>query len=232
MGKGLLGIDRTHIFKGYTAWDMPFGRNPRLLGNGPSWVKQIVGGWNLSGSFSWASGSPLSITPGGLGTTINTVSSRAANTVDMVGALPAGFEQSVVPGGNGVVQYFQGLSTKAAPLPNFGGDASLPGRFTNQVVVDGSGNIIFAVPQPGKTGNTAQNLPGFRGPGALGADMSLTKMIRIREGMNLSFRADAIRFLNTPVWGNPNTNINGTSFGQISTAGGSRTITLNARLDF
>jgi hypothetical protein len=232
LSKGLLGIDRTHIFKGYTAWDMPFGRNPRLLGNGPSWVKQIVGGWNLSGSFSWASGSPLSITPGGLGTTINTVSSRAANTVDMVGALPAGFEQSVVPGGNGVVQYFQGLSTKAAPLPNFGGDASLPGRFTNQVVVDGSGNIIFAVPQPGKTGNTAQNLPGFRGPGALGADMSLTKMIRIREGMNLSFRADAIRFLNTPVWGNPNTNINGTTFGQISTAGGSRTITLNVRLDF
>jgi hypothetical protein len=231
LSKGILGIDRTHILKGYASWNLPFGSSPALLGNGPSWLKQIVGGWQVSSSFSWASGSPLSITPGAVGTTINTVSSRAANTADLVGALPADF-QSVQVGGNGVVQYFQGLTTKVAPLPNFGGDTNLPGRFTNQVVVDSAGNIIFANPQPGKTGNTAQNLPGFRGPSSLGADMSLTKMVRIREGMNLSFRADAIRFLNTPIWGNPNTNINGTTFGTITTAGGSRTITLNVRLDF
>jgi Carboxypeptidase regulatory-like domain len=234
LSKGLQSIDRTHILKGYTAWDLPFGSSPGLLGNGPSWAKQIVGGWSLSGSFSWASGSPLSITPGATGfvsTIVNTVSSRAANTVDLVGALPSDF-QSVVPGGNGVVQYFRGLTTKAAPLPNFGGDTSLPGRFSNQVVVDSAGNIIFAVPQPGKTGNTAQNFPGIRGPGSLGADLSLTKMVRIREGMNLSFRADAIRFLNKPIWGNPATNINAANFGVISTATGSRTITLNVRLDF
>ena len=111
-------------------------------------------------------------------------------------------------------------------------DVVVAGRFTNQVVVDGSGNVLFATPQPGKTGNSSQYIPGIRGPGAFGADLSLTKMVRIREGMNLSFRADAIRFLNRPIWGNPATNINAANFGVISTAGGSRTITLNARIDF
>jgi hypothetical protein len=38
--------------------------------------------------------------------------------------------------------------------------------------------------------------------------------------------------LNRPIWGNPTTNINSTSFGRITTAGGNRTVTLNARFDF
>jgi hypothetical protein len=48
----------------------------------------------------------------------------------------------------------------------------------------------------------------------------------------LTFRADAINFLNTPQWGLPNTNINSTTFGRITTATGSRMVLLNARVDF
>ncbi|HSP68333.1 MAG TPA: hypothetical protein VLN48_11435, partial [Bryobacteraceae bacterium] len=231
LSKGLLSIDRPHIFKAYMTYDVPFGSRGGMLGNTPSWVRQIIGGWQVAPSFSWASGSPLSFASN-VGTSMYLRPGAAdANTVDLVGALPADLQQVQV-GANGVVQYFRGLSTKAAPQPNFGGDPTLPTRFTNQVVVDSAGNIIFQNPQPGKTGNTAQNLPGFRGPSNLGFDMSLNKQVRIREGWNLSFRADAVRLLNTPIWGNPNTNINGTSFGTITTASGSRTITLNVRLDF
>jgi len=45
-------------------------------------------------------------------------------------------------------------------------------------------------------------------------------------------RADVINLLNKPQWGNPNTSINSTSFGRITTATGTRTITFNARFDF
>jgi len=38
--------------------------------------------------------------------------------------------------------------------------------------------------------------------------------------------------LNKPQWGLPNTNINSTTFGRITTATGSRTILMNARVDF
>jgi hypothetical protein len=117
-------------------------------------------------------------------------------------------------------------------LPNYGGDTTLPGRFTNQVVVDGANNIVLQNPQPGTTGNTALNLPGVKGPGTLGLDMALSKKVRIRENTTFTLRADAINILNKPQWGLPDTNINSTSFGRITTATGSRTILINARVDF
>src|SRR5262249_48780543 len=124
------------------------------------------------------------------------------------------------------------LSTRPAPLPNFGGDATLPSRFSNQVVVDKSGNIILQNPAPGTTGNTAQDLPGLLGPSNLGLDMSLSKRIQVGEGKSFTIRADAINFLNKPQWGNPNMDINSSSFGRITSATGSRSVTINARVDF
>ena len=161
---------------------------------------------------------------------INTLSSRASNTADLVAALPDGLGK--VEKGNGFVQYFSDLSVKGAPLPNFGADTNLPGRFTNQVVVDGAGNIILQNPAPGTTGNTPSNLPGVIGPSNFGLDAALRKRIKIGETKTFELRADAINVLNRPVWGNPNTNINSTSFGRITTATGNRTITFNARIDF
>jgi hypothetical protein len=124
------------------------------------------------------------------------------------------------------------LKTQAGNQPTFGGDTTLPGRFTNQVVVDASGKVILQNPQPGTTGNTAVNLPGVKGPGALGLDMALSKRVRINERTMFTLRADAINILNKPQWGLPSTNINSTTFGRITTATGSRTVLVNARVDF
>ena len=102
----------------------------------------------------------------------------------------------------------------------------------NQVVVDSSGNTILQNPRPGTTGSTALNLPGVKGPGALGLDLALSKKVRITEKTTFTLRADALNFLNKPQWGLPNTNINSAMFGRITTATGSRTLLLNARVDF
>jgi hypothetical protein len=147
-----------------------------------------------------------------------------------MGALPKGLGDVSV--GNGFVQYFANLKTAAAPQPNFGGDATLPGRFTNQIVVDASGNVLLQNPAAGTTGNTAANLPGVKGPGTLGLDMALSKKVRVNEKTMFTLRADAINILNTPQWGIPNTNINSTTFGRITSATGSRTVLINARVDF
>ena len=234
LDKGLLSIDRTHIFKANGAWDLPFGPNRPFLAGAPAVVQRVVEGWQLSSVFSWIGGAPLSFTPGTTATTgtrvLGTMGSRTANTADLVGNLPKGSGNVVK--GDGFVQYFANLSVKNAPSPNFGGDPNLPSRFTNQVVVDGSGNIILKNPEPGTTGSTALNMPGITGPSALGLDMALSKKVRIGEERMFTLRADAINFLNRPVWGNPNTNINSNTFGRITTATGNRTITFNARFDF
>jgi hypothetical protein len=232
LDKGLLSIDRTHIVKSNAAWDLPFGRNQLFLSGAPAVVQHAVEGWQLSGVFSWVSGAPLTFVPGTTATpfVLTTLDYRSANTVDLVGKLPKGIGNVVK--GNGAVQYFSGLSVKNAPPPNFGGDPNLPSRFTNQVVVDRSGNVVLKNPEPGTTGNTPINMPGITGPSALGLDMALSKKVNLGETRSFTLRADAINVLNRPIWGNPNLNINSNTFGRITTATGNRTITFNARIDF
>jgi len=109
----------------------------------------------------------------------------------------------------------------------------LPGRFSNQVVSDRAGNIVLQNPVPGKTGNTAVGFPSLRGPAMLNLDMALSKRIRIGENnRTFTMRLDAVGFLNRPIWADPTTDINSTTFGRITTASGSRVVTLNARVDF
>jgi hypothetical protein len=189
-------------------------------------LHRVVEGWSVSGIFSWNSGQPLSIT-----STRRTIDSRGnINTPDLVGVLPDGIGK--VRKGEGFVEFFQGLSTPRAPQPNFGGNAILPTRFTNQIVVDSAGNTILQNPEPGKTGNLGLSLAGIEGPARFGLDMALQKRTRINEGMMFTIRADAVNVLNRPIWNNPNTDINSASFGRITGAGGTRTVTINARVDF
>jgi hypothetical protein len=166
------------------------------------------------------------------------LSYMATNTANLVGKLPDNLSQVVK--GNGFVQYFPGLSSKAAPTPNFGGDPNLPGRFTNLQIVDASGNAVLTNPDPGTTGNTAYYLPGVRGPGLLGLNATASKLFHLTESKTITVRADAINLLNKPQWGygptsgtiGITTNIDSTSFGRITSASGNRMITFYARFDF
>jgi hypothetical protein len=224
--KGLQGSDRTHVFKANGTVELPFGPNRPFLANAPGFVHRIVEGWQFSGIFVQASGANLSF--GGTG---NTMGSRIGSSPNLVGALPKDLGKVVV-GDNGVITYFEGLSVRPAPLPNFGGDPTLPGRFTNQVVVDSAGNIVLASAEPGTFGNVGGNVGNLKGPSTLSLDMAVTKNIQIREGMSFTLRVDAINVLNKPQWGQPETGINSANFGRIDDATGSRTITVNARIDF
>jgi hypothetical protein len=222
LSKGILDINRTHIVKANGTYALPFGPNRKFLASAPTPIRRIVEGWELSSIFSWISGAPLGFTG------INTLTQRASNTADLVGALPEG----KIVKGDKIVQYYTGLSVKPAPLPNFGGDATLPGRFTNFAVYDQAGNIVLKNPEPGTTGNLSANVPGMTGPSRLGLDLSLSKTIALGESRTFEIRADAVNALNRPIWGDPNTNINSANFGRITTATGARTITISARVEF
>ena len=133
---------------------------------------------------------------------------------------------------NGYIEYFSGLSTQRAPVPGFGGNTTVAGRFSNQIVVDRGGNVVLQNPEPGKTGNLGLALSGDEGPGRLGFDAALEKRIRFAEKKTFSIRADAVNVLNRPIFDNPNTDINSATFGRITSASGSRTLIINARVDF
>lgn len=240
ISKGLLSIDRPELFQGNVSWALPFGKGRDYLKNVPVWLDEVVGGWNLSGSYSWQSGVPLTFTATG----INTMSYLAANSATLVGALPSNMSQ-VIKGAN-VVTYFQGLSSAAAPVPTYSSDpvtqALVASRYTNLQVVNASGQPVLVNPGPGTTGNLAYFTPGVRGPSLMGINASLSKVFRIRERYSVNLRADAVNLTNTPQWGynstgssgtlGLNTNINSPLFGRITSAAGSRIVTFYARFEF
>jgi hypothetical protein len=240
LSKGLLNTDRTHVIQENVTYELPFGKRGQMFTHVPTAVDHVIGGWQLSSGMSWTSGQPLTVqglnTLNQYGGTGGTVAATGTATADLVGNLPAGAAQVVK--GNGYVTYFPTLTTKAAPVPNFGADQSiLAGRFTNQIVVDQNGNTIFQNAQPGVTGNTSAYF--LRGPGQLSFNGAASKLIRVTERITVTLRADAINLLNKPQWGSLsatapaiNTNINSTLFGRITSATGNRTITFNARVDF
>ena len=133
---------------------------------------------------------------------------------------------------NRFVQYFPGMSSVLAPTAGlYGADPDRVAQFsTLRNIVDGSGNILLTNPQAGSVGNLGARW--IEGPGAAQIDLSMAKKIQLLEGTTFTLRVDAINALNLTPWGNPNTNINGTSFGRVTTATGNRVITFNARFDF
>ena len=229
--KGVVGFHRTHAFNAHGVWSLPFGPG-RLIGSGaPAALARIIEGWRLSSILSWASGTPLPVTAG----TIQTIAANDfINTPDLVGGIDA-FPKSlgeVNVGSNGNITYFTGLTRVAEPVTDYYGSNpdNLEAHDALFQIVDASGNVILRNPKPGTTGNLGLNW--LQGPGSLGLDAALSKSIQITEGTEFTLRMDAINLLNSPLWNNPNTNINSSSFGRITSAGGARTFTLNARIDF
>jgi hypothetical protein len=187
----------------------------------------VVEGWQVSGIFNWTSGAPLDFSSG-----LDSLFALSNTTnADFVGSSLASLDGKLVVGDGGVVEYFQHLSVVDAPLPT-GVTSSLANRFTNRMIVDSSGNPVLVNPGPGTTGNVGSNLSAVEGPSSLGLDMGLSKRVQIDESRWFELRADVINILNTPQWGNPNTNVNSTSFGRITNAGGTRSVTINARFEF
>jgi hypothetical protein len=72
----------------------------------------------------------------------------------------------------------------------------------------------------------------WRGPGAWTLDFSFGKGFRVAENVEFRIRADLLNATNHANFGNPVTNINSGSFGQIRGADSMRQIQLNARLTF
>ncbi|HET9215639.1 MAG TPA: TonB-dependent receptor, partial [Terriglobia bacterium] len=200
--KGLETFHRRHTINAFGAWDLPFGQNRLLLTSASGFLEQLVGGWQMSGIFNWSTGAPIGFNAGN-GTNSATVfrqtlgAQNSINTADLVGELGDFGEVEVR---DGYVEYFENLKTRIAPLPNFGGNTTLAGRFTNQVVVDNNGNIVLQNPGPGTTGSTGQRW--FEGPANFRMDAALSKKFAIDEARSITIRADAVNVLNSPIWGN------------------------------
>jgi len=212
---------RTHNFRGYATFELPFGPG-RLLGSGATGVvARMIEGWQLGTVFDFSTGSPLNVSAT---TTIN-----RSGTPDIVGDFP---RNGKVTWGEPFGNFFSQQLYRVTD-PSCAGVASNLTAFCSNTAIatDAAGqNIILRNAAPGQLGTLG--LYPIYGPGSWSFDANLQKKVRIGEGRNVAIRLDARNLLNHPTPGNPNLNINTGTFGQITTKTGSRALAGQIRLEF
>jgi hypothetical protein len=212
--------DLTHVLKANYYIELPFGKEKRW-GKGRI-LNQVVGGWALSGIWSYQSGSPFSILSG-WGTLNRDARSAATNTASLANTTPpklksltSGIWKSPTDG----TVYFISPSL-------IGSD----GRGTSQPGTAPFDGQVFFNPGPGTVGNLQRRM--FSGPWVWSWDISFKKSFALhfpgtgREGHMLDLHFDFFNWTNHPAFSiyptttgdyayNTYSNINNTVFGQLN----------------
>ena len=223
LDKRLLDFNVAHVLRNSGTVELPFGPGKKFLSGSNGWLAHFFEGWQMGGIVNVFSGSPVSFVTG----------TASFNQFGEQPGLAGDFPKNAgrVTRQAGGVVFFPGLHivddpviTKLTPLQLLNESSTLT------AVADSSGKILLINPAPGELGNMPPQF--LKGPGYFRFDVNLIKRIHLRGGKTLQLRADAINATNTPQWANPDTNINSQDFGRIASAGGSRILVLNARVEF
>jgi Carboxypeptidase regulatory-like domain len=187
-------FDVTHRIILSGGWDLPFDK-----WGGP---KRLVKGWSLYPIFSWRNGFPLSVNSGFSIYNYSDPGPSGAGDAYLANAVFA-------PG-------VSNLTLMNPKNPNTSCFNPFSGNPNPEV-----GNLYFSCDafQPiADTVGAGYGLPRdfFRGPGRINLDMALAKTTAITERVNAEFRVEAFNVLNHPEFANPDTNLNSSSFGQIT----------------
>ncbi|MBV8903106.1 MAG: hypothetical protein JOZ22_05670, partial [Acidobacteriia bacterium] len=175
-------------------WDLPTGS---LRGV----ARTILGGWNLSGVFTWQDGVPWTFVDGSAGTAYGTNGTGPTS----------GFGRAqLCPG-----MTYGNIATPGGIESRLGGYSGGPGYFNANafcpapaIMPDGV-TITTQAACPTCATLFGNSGPGILlGPGQFNIDSTLAKRFRITERVNLQFRAEFFNLLNHP------------QFSDISAAGG------------
>jgi hypothetical protein len=198
--RAVTSTDIPHRFIGSAAYELPFGKGKRWLSSGPG--AYILGGFSVSGIFSYESGTPLSITiPNGL---------------------PIGNGQLRPNLVAGVDPFLANSHGSFNPLNGLSGDRG-------DVMLNRN---AFANPAPFTFGNLGPALPYVRGFGFANEDITLAKRVRFTERQFFEFRTDWFNAANRRQLNNPTTDLTSVNFGRISGQKSARVIQFGVRYAF
>ena len=221
--KRLLSFNRKFVMRNSGTFELPIGPSKLLLGGSHGVIARLFERWQFSPIINISSGAPFSLT-----TAASTINQLGDNTPMLMGTLANSGAVTRVSDG---VMFLQNLKSVNDPaIQALTSSQALNTRSTLKAITDSSGKIILVNPAPGILGNLA---PMYMvGPASWRFDVNLVKRVRLGERKEFELRLDAIDVLNSPQFGNPDADINSTTFGRITTAGGNRVLVLNARINF
>ncbi|HEV3196421.1 MAG TPA: carboxypeptidase-like regulatory domain-containing protein [Bryobacteraceae bacterium] len=207
--RGVSDFNQPHriVFTG--VWNLP--------GPKTGWKGQAIGNWGLSGVYTIQSGFPFSISStsgGGLAGLSGSVTVRANYVGCSNLKTPGSTEKNL--------NSYLNASCFAA-VPNLPSGTLLTGFSPQQ----GPGSGSFPIGNNGVAGDSGVgSLFGVagrnivQGPPEQRFDLALTKVFPVRkllgEAGNLTFRAEAFKVFNNPIFSNPAANISNATFGRIT----------------
>lgn len=215
---------RTHAFRSFGTFELPFGPGRPIGGNAGGWLARAIEGWTLGTVVNLTSGEPLTIGSG--------QSLYGSGVPDVAGDFPRGgeviWEEGDTFGTYFPQQYERVNDPQCTALPE--GPANLPGRCTIDALADAGGNIVLRHAEPGEIGTLGLNT--IEGPGRWDVDMNIQKNIQIDETKSVTFRLDAENVFNHATPGDPSLNLNSGLFGEIDSKSGNRTVQGQVRFDW
>jgi hypothetical protein len=177
LDRGRSDFDNRHVLVAHVLWDIPVGHGRQFLANAPGFLDQIIGGWSVTGIYSYQSGEPYSVNSGAL-TASNTHISRA----DIIGPKP---------------------KTGLFNVPNVTGpvvfDSS--GFDVDTACVTTANGGKFCIPPPGQNGNQGRNI--FNSPSYWNFDFGALKDFVITERVRLQLRTEMFNAFNHVNFENP-----------------------------
>jgi hypothetical protein len=216
--RGLTTEDTPLVYHAYGVYQFPFGKGH--IGANSRLVSWLAGGWQLSGIYSFSSGTPLNINSfsgcsGGTGNSA-TYPGQGQCMPDLNPSFtgPVRMNGSYGNGPNGVTacnlgavkgcKAIQYLNSAAYQKPvDVSPLQTLPGKQAQHQYLIGSAPVAAPF--------------GLRNPSGWDLDMGLHRSFPLHwENAQLVFEADSINALNHVVFGGPNTTFGNSAFGTIS----------------
>ncbi|MCC6538644.1 MAG: TonB-dependent receptor, partial [Bryobacterales bacterium] len=192
--------DSRHIAIANFVWDMPF------FNAKPGVVRTALGGWQVSGSVHFQTGSPITIGNGDDFLGIGSTNTKPWNL-------------------NGEPNRPQAFAHENA-AGNFTGINDF--WFERTV----NGQAWATRPANGTLPNQNRNSIGFNNVGFQNWNLSLFKSFRFMERHTVQFRSEFFNFPNHPNWNGVDTNPTSATFGMVNGKGSERNITLVLRYMF
>jgi hypothetical protein len=207
---GSAQFDRRHAITTLVTYDLPFGGG-KLYSSGSGVVNRIIGGWNVSGVWTYATGLPLDV--------IN-------------GAGCQEFGQGVVFGNCSAYFPIDGKYQKGSVHNNNGQLTA----FSNANAINNDplgGYSFFAAPDPTVYGRTGRGY--YRSMNRWNLDFGVSKTTKITERVSTRFDCQMTNVFNHPMFSDPQimTDISSGSFGRLNNQyNAPRFIQFGLRFDF
>ncbi len=197
---GKSNYDVPNSFNGTVVYQLPFGHEKRYGANWNRLTDEALGGWELAGNATFASGFPITI----IAAANDNLNSAADNSnYNYLARANEYFPMKVV---NRSARHWFGTDPSATPCKAPGARTNLP-----YGVPCSYGALAF------NTFGTAQNNTE-RAPASKNIDLSLFKGFRTVGNQYLKLRVDAFNAFNMVSLSGPNSNIGSGNFGKITSS--------------